>query len=118
MVDCILYHNPRWGKSREAVSLLNENNINYDLVEYLKNPLSVTEVMSLSNKLGLAPSEFVRKSEKDFKENNLGEIITDNKKMAKSISKFPKIMERPIFVKGQQAIIGRPPENILKLINK
>ena len=118
MVDCILYHNPRWGKSREAVSLLNENNINYDLVEYLKNPLSVTEVMSLSNKLGLAPCEFVRKSEKDFKENNLGEIITDNKKMAKSISKFPKIMERPIFVKGQQAIVGRPPENILKLINK
>ena len=48
------------------MSLLNENNINYDLVEYLKNPLSVTEVMSLSNKLGLAPSEFVRKSEKDF----------------------------------------------------
>ena len=100
------------------MSLLNENNINYDLVEYLKNPLSVTEVMSLSNKLGLAPGEFVRKSEKDFKENNLGEIITDNKKMATSISKFPKIMERPIFVKGQQAIIGRPPENILKLINK
>ena len=118
MVDCILYHNPRWGKSREAVSLLNENNINYDLVEYLKNPLSVKEAMSLSNKLGLAPMEFVRKSEKDFKENNLGKIITDNKKMAKSISKFPKIMERPIFVKGQQAIIGRPPENILKLINK
>ena len=100
------------------MSLLNENNINYDLVEYLKNPLSVKEVMSLSNKLGLAPMEFVRKSEKDFKENNLGKIITDNKKMAKSISKFPKIMERPIFVKGQHAIIGRPPENILKLINK
>ena len=74
--------------------------------------------MSLSNKLGLAPGEFVRKSEKDFIENNLGEIINDNKKMATSISKFPIIMERPIFVKGRQAIIGRPPENILKLINK
>ena len=118
MVECLLYHNPRWGKSREAVSLLNENNINYYLIEYLKNPLSVTEVMSLSNKLGLAPGEFVRKSEKDFIENNLGEIINDNKKMATSISKFPIIMERPIFVKGRQAIIGRPPENILKLINK
>ena len=66
MSDYILYHNPRWGKSREAVSLLNENNINYVLVEYLKNPLSVTEVMSLSSKLGLAPGEFVRKSEKEI----------------------------------------------------
>ena len=118
MVECILYHNPSWGKSREAVSLLNENNINYDLVEYLKNPLSVTEVMSLSNKLGLAPSEFVRKSEKDFKENNLGEIIKDNKKMATSISKFPKIMERPILVKGNKAVLGRPLENILKLVKE
>ena len=98
--------------------LLSENNIKYTLVEYLKNPLSVTEVMSLSNKLGLNPGEFVRKSEKDFKENNIGKIITDNKKMAISISKFPKIMERPILVKGQQAVIGRPPENILKLFNK
>ena len=98
--------------------LLSENNIKYTLVEYLKNPLSVTEVMSLSNKLGLNPGEFVRKSEKDFKENNIGKIITDNKKMAISISKFPKIMERPILVKGQQPVIGRPPENILKLFNK
>ena len=118
MVDCILYHNPRWGKSREAVSLLNENNINYDLVEYLKNPLSVREVMSLSKKLGLDPGEFVRKSENDFKENHLDKIITDNDKMAISMSKFPKIMERPILVKGNKAVIGRPLENILKLVKE
>ena len=98
------------------MSLLNENNINYDLVEYLKNPLSVREIMSLSNKLGLNPGEFVRKSEKDFKDNNLVKIITDNDKMAISMSKFPKIMERPILVKGNKAVIGRPPENILKLV--
>ena len=118
MVDCILYHNPRWGKSREAVSLLNENNINYDLVEYLKNPLSATEIMSLSNKLGLNPGEFVRKSEKDFKDNNLNKIITNNDKMAIFMSKFPKIMERPILVKGNKAVIGRPLENILKLVKE
>ncbi len=118
MVDCILYHNPRWGKSREAVSLLNENNINYIIIEYLKNPLSVKEVLSLSNRLGLDPGEFVRKSENDFKENNLDKIITDKNKMAIFISKFPKIMERPILVKGDKAVLARPPEKILKLVIK
>ena len=118
MSKYILYHNPRWGKSRGAVSLLNENKINYTLVEYLKNPLDVEGVLLLSKKLGLDPGEFVRKNEKDFKENNLDAIIHDHNKMAVSISKFPKIMERPILVKGEKAVIGRPPENILKLVKK
>ena len=118
MSKYILYHNPRWGKSRGAVSLLNENKINYILVEYLKNPLDVEGVLLLSKKLGLDPGEFVRKNEKDFKENNLDAIIHDNNKMAISISKFPKIMERPILVKGEKAVIGRPPENILKLVKE
>ena len=118
MSKYILYHNPRWGKSRGAVSLLNEKKINYTLVEYLKNPLDVEDVLLLSKKLGLAPGEFVRKNEKDFKENNLDAIIHDHNKMAVSISKFPKIMERPILVKGDKAVIGRPPENILKLVKE
>ena len=102
MSDYILYHNPRWGKSKEAVSLLNQNNINYIMIEYLKNPLSVTEVTSLSKKLGLNPGELVRKSEKDFKDKNLDRIIADNYKMAIYMSKYPKIMERPILVKGNK----------------
>ena len=118
MSKYILYHNPRWGKSRGAVSLLNENKINYKLVEYLKNPLDVESVLLLSKKLGLAPGEFVRKNEKDFKENNLETMMHDHNKMAVSISKYPKIMERPILVKGDKAVIGRPPENILKLVKE
>ena len=90
------------------MSLLNENKINYTLVEYLKNPLDVEGVLLLSKKLGLDPGEFVRKNEKDFKENNLDAIIHDNNKMAIFISKFPKIMERPILVKGEKAVIGDP----------
>ena len=98
--------------------LLDKNNIQYAVVEYLKNPLSLQEVLSLSKKLGLDAGEFVRKNEKDFKENNLDTMIHDHNKMAVSISKFPKIMERPIFVKGEKAVIGRPPENILKLVKE
>tara|TARA_S200000501_G_scaffold368625_1_gene406763 strand:- start:987 stop:1289 length:303 start_codon:yes stop_codon:yes gene_type:complete len=100
------------------VSLLNENKIHYTVIEYLKNPLSFNDVLLLSKKLSLDPREFVRKNEKDFKENNLELMIEDKNKMAQSISKFPKIMERPILVKGDKAIIGRPPENILKLVQK
>ena len=100
------------------MSLLNESKINYTVVEYLKNPLDVDTVLSLSKKLGLNPGEFVRKNERDFKENKLEQVIYDDYKMAESISKFPKIMERPILVKGEKAVIGRPPENILKLFKE
>ena len=88
------------------------------MVEYLKNPLDIDGVLSLSRKLGLNPGEFVRKNEIDFKENKLENLIDDNYKMAESISKFPNIMERPILVKGEKAVIGRPPENILKIVKE
>ena len=84
----------------------------------MKNPLGVDDVLLLSKKLGMDPGEFVRKNEKDFKENKLDKMIYDNNKMAESISKFPKIMERPIFIKGDKAVIGRPLENILELLQK
>ena len=98
------------------MSLLNENNINYDLVEYLKDPPSVKEIMSLSKKLGLAPREFVRKSEKEFIENNLESIMHDHKKWLPPFLNSPKFWNVRYLLKMIKAIIGRPPENILKLI--
>ena len=91
-------------------------NIKYNKVEYLKTPLSKNEILSLSEKLGKTPGEFIRKSEMDFKNNFHNIDINDDEKTALAISEFPKLMERPILVKGNQAIIGRPPENILSLI--
>ena len=117
MTKIILYHNPRWGKSRGAVSLLEQNGVEFTKVEYLKNPLNRNEILSLSNKLGMAPNEFERKNEVSYKENNFGEIINDDEAMAEAIEKFPKLMERPIAVKGAKAVIGRPPENVLTLID-
>ena len=117
MSGFILYHNPRWGKSRGAVSLLNENNVDYTLVEYLKNPLTKEQILVLAEKLGKQPGEFVRKKEADFRENNLSDLVHDSDAMAAAMAKFPKIMERPIFVAGEQAAIGRPLENILSLIS-
>ena len=115
MSDLILYHNPRWSKSRGAVSLLKEHNLDVSIVEYLKTPLTSSEIISLSKKLGKAPGEFVRKNETDFKNNDLGNQLDDDQKMAEAIAEFPKIMERPIAVKGDKAVIGRPLENVLSL---
>ena len=116
MSELILYHNPRWGKSRIAVSLLNEKKINFTIIEYLKTPLSKTEILSLSEKLGRPISQFVRKNEKDFKKNQCEKYLNNNEKMAEMMNRFPKIMERPILVKGKKAVLGRPPEDVLELV--
>ena len=99
------------------MSLLEESGVEFTKVEYLKNPLNKDEILSLSNKLGMAPSGFIRKREASYIENNLEEISNNNEAMAEAIEKFPKIMERPIAVKGAKAVIGRPPENILTLLD-
>jgi len=99
------------------VSLLEQNGVEFTKVEYLKNPLSRDEILSLSNKLGIAPSGFVRKNEASYKENNFREILNDDEAMAEAMEKFPKMMERPIAIKGAKAVIGRPPENVLTLLD-
>ena len=98
------------------MSLLNENNVDYTLVEYLKNPLTKEQILVLAEKLGKQPGEFVRKKEADFRENNLSDLVHDSDAIAAAMAKFPKIMERPIFVAGEKAAIGRPLENILSLV--
>ena len=99
------------------MSLLKEHNLDFSIVEYLKTPLTPSEIISLSKKLGKSPGEFVRKNETDFKNNNLEKQLNDDGKTAEAMAKFPKIMERPIAVKGDRAVIGRPLENVLSLLS-
>ena len=111
-----IYHNPRWGKSRQTLQLLRDNGIEPTIIEYLKEIPTKEGFQSLAQKLGKRPSEFVRKGEADFKENGIADILDNDEKMFKAMNQFPKIMERPIVVKGNKAVIGRPPENVLELI--
>ena len=111
-----IYHNPRWGKSRQTLQLLRDNGIEPTIIEYLKEIPTKEGFQSLAQKLGKRPSEFVRKGEADFKENGIADILDNDEKMFKVMTQFPKIMERPIVVKGNKAAIGRPPENVLDLI--
>ena len=100
------------------MKLLNDNNIDFNIVEYLKDPLSIDEILVLAKKLGKRPKDFIRSSEKDFRDNNIKSIINNDRDLAKAMEGLPKIMERPIFVVGENAVIGRPPENILTLLDK
>ena len=100
------------------MTLLNDNNIDFNIVEYLKTPLSTDEILVLAKKLGKRPKDFIRTSEKDFKDNKIKSLINNDRALAKAMEGLPKIMERPIFVVGESAVIGRPPENILTLLYK
>ena len=111
-----IYHNPRWGKSRQTLQLLRDNGIEPNIIEYLKDIPTADELKNLSVKLEKHPNEFVRKGEADFKENNLKGLLDDDRALMKVMTQHPKIIERPIVVKGDKAVIGRPPENVISLI--
>ena len=87
------------------------------VVEYLKTPLDKFELENISRLLNKRPKDFVRKNEPDFKENNINDIIENDIELINKMVNFPKIIERPIITSENKAVIGRPPENVLELIN-
>lgn len=111
-----IYHNPRCSKSRETLHLINDSKSEVEIVEYLVKIPTEKELRILLDKLGMQASEIVRKSEAIFKEEFKGKTLT-NDEWIKAMVKYPKLIERPIVVKGDKAILGRPPENVLQLID-
>lgn len=110
-----LYHNPRCSKSRETLCLLEENEETVEIVKYLENPPSKKEIKQIISLLGIKPIDLVRTQEKEWKDNYKGKDLSD-KEVLDAIIKHPKLMERPIAIKGVHAAIGRPPENVLKIL--
>ena len=117
MSKVLIYHNPRWGKSRESVQILNDSNVEYEIVDYLNNPPSVDELQSLAKKMGIKARDFTRTKEVIFKELNLQPHLDDEHFMFQKMSENPKLIERPIVVKGERAVLGRPPEKVADLLN-
>ena len=116
MREFTIYHNPRCSKSRQALQILRDRGIEPNIVEYLKIPLQKDELKKISTSLGLRTKEFVRKNESDFKEKSLANHLENDDEMIEAMAAYPKIIERPIVILKGKAIIGRPPENVLKLI--
>tara|TARA_B100000959_G_scaffold286329_1_gene364522 strand:+ start:1384 stop:1680 length:297 start_codon:yes stop_codon:yes gene_type:complete len=98
------------------VRILEENKVEYEVIEYLKTPLRKDEIKKILQILGVKAKGIVRVSEGDFIENNLDEILDDDEKMIDAIAQYPKIMERPIIINQSRGVIGRPPEKILEII--
>ena len=101
-----IYHNPRCGKSRNCLLLLEESNKEFEIINYLNTPPTVSELTSLLQKLNLTPIELVRQKEKIWIENYKGKTLTDDQ-IIQAMSENPILIERPIVVKDGQAIIGR-----------
>lgn len=110
-----LYHNPRCSKSREALQLLEEKGESVEIVKYLETPLTKEGLTQLIQLLNIEPIELVRTKEKEWKDNFKGKTLT-NEEIIEAMEAYPRLIERPIAVKGQHAAIGRPPENILEIL--
>ena len=111
-----IYHNPRCSKSRQTLAILNEKKIKFKIVEYLKDNLRKSEIKAIIEKLKINPIELVRKNESIWKENYKDKNLSD-KEIIHAMINYPKIIERPIVINGKKAVIGRPPENVLKIID-
>ena len=110
-----IYHNPRCSKSRETLEILEEKNEMFEVIKYLENPVSAEELQEIIKKLQLSPIDLVRTKEKEWKENFQGKELSD-KDIIDAMVKFPRLIERPIVIKGNKAVIGRPPQKILEIL--
>lgn len=109
-----IYHNPRCSKSRATLALLEERGAEVDVVEYLKNPPTASEIETLLGQLGLQAADIVRTGEAAFKESDLT-TESPAEALIGLIARAPIVLERPIVVVGGQARVGRPPEQVLEL---
>ena len=115
MSTVTIYHNPRCSKSRNTLALLQENGVQPQVVLYLETPPSSGEIKVLLKKLGIPAADLVRRGEADYKASGLDKDSSEADIVAAMV-KYPKLIERPIVVRGDKAVLGRPPENALDLI--
>jgi arsenate reductase len=110
-----IYHNPRCSKSRETLQILKENGVEVEVIEYLKHVPTEAELKKLLMQLNLKPVDIVRTSEPFFKERLKGLTMNDEEWIQIMVEN-PKLIQRPIVVKNNKAVLGRPPEKVLDLI--
>jgi len=112
----IIYHNPKCSKSRQTLEIIKSKNIEPTIVLYLIDKLSKEEIKNLLSKLGLSIREILRTGEDEYKKNNLQNKNLSDEKLIEFLIKFPKLLQRPIVIKNNKAIIARGPENIFNLL--
>jgi len=114
----LIYHNPRCTKSRQTLQLLEERNEDVQVVEYLKLTPGRMELRNIMKHLGFSsPREMMRTKEDVYNELNLADTSLSDDTLIDMMAKYPILIERPIVVNGTKAAIGRPPENVLAILD-
>ena len=116
MTDLTLYHNPRCSKSRGALELLEARGLTPTVVRYLDTPLDAPHLRDLLAKLNLSARQLLRSGEDEYKALNLADSSLSEAQLIDAMAAHPKLIERPILVAGERAVIGRPPEKILEIL--
>ncbi|MCW2270187.1 arsenate reductase (glutaredoxin) [Pseudomonas sp. JUb96] len=116
MTDLTLYHNPRCSKSRSALELLEARGLAPTVVRYLETPPSAAELKALLGKLGIGARQLLRSGEDEYKELNLADTSLSEAQLIDAMATYPKLIERPILIAGDKAVIGRPPEKVLEIL--
>jgi arsenate reductase len=111
-----IYHNPRCSKSRQALGLLRDRGIEPEVVEYLKTPPDADTLAGLLDMLGLEPRALMRRKEKEYKELGLDDPELSRAQLIAAMVEHPRLIERPIVIKGGKAVLGRPPEDVLRIL--
>ena len=111
-----IYHNPRCSKSRQTLALMQEKGVEPQIVLYLEQPPTAAQLAQLCKKLGIAPRELLRKGEDEYKALGLANVALTDTQLLDAMAAHPKLIERPIVVKGKVAVLGRPPESVLELL--
>ena len=115
MSEVQIWHNPRCSKSREAMRLLEESGVETEVVKYLEVEPDEKAIKEVLKKLGIHARELMRTKEDIYKELKLADV-EDEGELIRAMSRFPKLIERPIVIKGNKAVIGRPPEKIVDFL--
>ncbi|WP_431157918.1 arsenate reductase (glutaredoxin) [Winogradskyella poriferorum] len=110
-----IYHNPRCRKSRVGLELLENSGKTFEVIKYLDDQLTVTDLKDIIDKLNINPIELVRRNEAIWKSDYKGKTMSDDE-IIEAMANYPKLIERPIVVNGNNARIGRPAYNILEII--
>ena len=110
-----IYHNNRCSKSRQGLQILEETGKKFEVIKYLENVPTAQELKNIINLLGISPMELIRKNETIWKENYKNKTLSDNE-LIEAMVNNPKLIERPIIINGNKAVIGRPPEKIIDIL--
>jgi arsenate reductase len=114
--EVVIYHNARCSKSRSACEIVAGRGIEARIVEYRKTPPSRDELCAVLQKLGMKASELVRRGEEEYKQHYAGRTLTEDEWLD-AMAEHPILIERPIVVRGDRAVVGRPPEKVLELLD-